>query len=415
MHPCIEDHVICVGALNDVVPLAPQGYSNFGARVNIFAPTNLPVMSYPPSIGPTGPLPIAQASGPEAPQTFGGTSASAPFVSGVAAMMKAIDPNLNSDAVNQILMETSRPGTGQATRVIDAVAAVRRAAQNIPMVNDRFENNSLETNPTNLGAAPPYNQPNLNIDSADRDYFRFDAPGGSTATINLSYADPLGPVSVFSFDSLGANCAAPALASDAPLPAGDPSAPGRRLTYAVSGGPHLLALKGTNINAYNLGISFTARAFAPDAYEVNDLASQARYLNSWKLMKGFVAGLMRDPRVTVDANIHAPTDIDHYIVRGARIGTAEQVFLLAYSSVQIYGNDSPIRLQVFRAQQRRYRGTSGRRCGWGKLRDRAARSAARSRRLLPGPGVGQHRQLYAEERRVRRQAALPDPGARPRL
>lgn len=348
VHPCIEDHVICVGAVTETPPLNPVGFSNFGARVTVFAPTNLPVMSYPPSTGPTGPLPMSQTSGPETPQTFGGTSASTPFVAGVAAMMKAINPNLNSDDVARILVETARPGVGQANRVIDALAAVRRAADGIPMVNDRFENNSLESNPTNLGAAPPYNQSNLNINGGDRDYFTFNAPGGSTATINLSYVEPLGPVSVFAFDSLGAHCAAPTVVSDAPLPTGNPLAPGHSLTYTVPGGPLRLALKGTDINAYNMNIAFNNRAIAPDLYEVNDQVAEADYLHSWKLLHGIVAGIVTDPRVTIDSNIHAATDVDYYIVRGARITVAEQVFLLAYSAVRVYGNESPVNLQVFR-------------------------------------------------------------------
>ena len=347
-HPCIEDHVICVGAVSESPALSPMGYSNFGARVTVFAPTNFPVMSYPPSTGPAGPLPISQAIGIEVPQTFGGTSASAPFVAGVAAMMKAINPNLSSDEVAQILVDTAHPATAPANRVIDALAAVRRAADGIPMVNDRFENNSLETTPTNLGAAPPYVQPNLNINGGDRDYFAFTAPGASTATINLSYVDALGPVSVFSFDSLGAHCAAPALVSDNVFPVGNPLAPGHSLTYTVPGGPLRLALKGTDINAYNLNISFTGRAMAPDTYEVNDLVAQARYLYTLKLSHGIIAGVSTDPRVTIDANIHVASDVDYYIVRGAHITLAEQVLLAAYSAVSIYGNDSPINLQVFR-------------------------------------------------------------------
>ena len=348
VHPCIEDHVICVGAVGESPALTLMPYSNFGARVTVFAPTNLPVMSYPPSVGPAGPLPIAQAFGAEAPQTFGGTSASTPFVAGVAAMMKAINPNLNSDAVASILAETARPGVGQASRVIDALAAVRKAADGIPMVNDRFENNSLESNPTNLGAAPPYVQPDLNINGGDRDYFTFTAPSGSTATINLSYTEALGPVSVFTFDSLGAHCDAPALASDVPLPAANPLAPGHSLTYTVPGGPLGLALKGADINAYDLNIAFANRALTPDFYEANDQVAQARYLYSWKLHHGTIGAFGIDPRVTINANIHAQTDIDYYIVRGARITLGEQVFLVGFAAVRIYGNESPVNLQVFR-------------------------------------------------------------------
>lgn len=342
VHPCIIAHVICVGAVTETPPLNPMPYSNFGARVTVFAPTNIPVMSYPSSTGPD--------TVTEQAQTFGGTSASAPFVAGVVAMMKAINPNLSSDDVARILSETARPGVGQASRVVDALAAVRRAADGIPMVNDRLENNSLEANATNLGAVPPYNQPDLNINSADRDYFTFAAPGASTATITLNHTEALGPVSVFSFESLGAYCQPPMLISDAPLPAPPPpSPPGRSLMYAVPGGPLRLALKGADINAYDLSIAFAATAIAPDAYEVNDAVAQARYIYSLRLFEGIVGfGGGIDPRVTIDANIHAATDVDYYVVRGARILTAEQVFLVASSAVRIYGNESPINLQVYR-------------------------------------------------------------------
>jgi hypothetical protein len=215
------------------------------------------------------------------------------------------------------------------------------------MVNDRFENNSLETNPTNLGTTPPYVQPDLNINSGDRDYFTFTAPGGSTATITLSYVDALGAVSVHSFESLGAHCDAPSFISDVSLPAANPAAPGHSLTYKVPGGPLRLALKGADINAYDINIAFASRVLAPDAYEVNDQVARARYLYSWKLSHVTPAALGIDPRITIDANIHAPTDIDYYVVRGARVTLAEQVLLGGYAALRIYGNESPVNLQVF--------------------------------------------------------------------
>jgi hypothetical protein len=344
-HPCIIDHVICVGAVGEAPALNPTPFSNFGARVTVFAPTNIPVMSYPPSVGPSS----LATTVPEQPQAFGGTSASTPFVAGIAAMMKAINPNLGSDDVARILSETARPGVGQASRVVDALAAVRRAADGIPMVNDRFENNSLEANATNLGAAPPYTQPDLNISSTDRDYFTFAAPGASTATITLNHTEALGPVSVFSFDSLGAHCQPPTLISDVPLPVAAPPLPGRSLMYTVPGGPLRLALKGADINAYDLNIAFAAAAIGPDAYEVNDAVAQARYIYSLKLFNGIAGfGARIDPRATIDATIHAATDVDYYVVRGARILTAEQVFLVASPAVRVYGNESPINLQVYR-------------------------------------------------------------------
>ena len=64
--------------------------------------------SFPPPPATPIPLPPSHAFGPEVPQTFGGTSASAPFVAGVAAMIKALKPDLNHGEVAQILRDSAR-------------------------------------------------------------------------------------------------------------------------------------------------------------------------------------------------------------------------------------------------------------------------------------------------------------------
>jgi hypothetical protein len=90
--------VYCVGALNSVTDgngyfvnndgtAAP--YSNFGTAVNIWAPTNIHAM---PDGGSQGQLPVHR-----------GTSASAPYVAGVAAMMKAINPSLDGEHLKAII------------------------------------------------------------------------------------------------------------------------------------------------------------------------------------------------------------------------------------------------------------------------------------------------------------------------
>lgn len=332
VHPCIEDHVICVGALNDDATTR-IGYSNFGGAVDIFAPTNIPVMSYPPSND-------NNPAGPAAPRSFGGTSAATPFVAGVAAMMKAINPDLNNDAVATILRETAHPGAGQVTRYIDAYAAVRRAAEGLSMVTDRYENNDLT--PTDLGSAASYNQSNLNVDGRDRDHFKFEAPGGATMTVDLQYPEALGAVTILDLLSLG-DCGVPVFVGETGLAGG-----GRRYTYRVPGGPLQLAIRGEDVNAYNMAISFTSATIAPDSYESNNLPSTARWIHSFKNVgSGPFSYFGIEPRVTIDATIHSAVDVDHYIVRGASLSASEQVLLAGYPAVKVYANESPAQLDVY--------------------------------------------------------------------
>ncbi len=102
MWPCI--YSLCVGAMN---PFADSkgyftgmngvsvGYSNFGVYVEIWAPTNIHAMPDPAS---SGGLP-----------SHAGTSASAPYVAGVAALMKAVNPSLTAQQMLMILTNTGTP------------------------------------------------------------------------------------------------------------------------------------------------------------------------------------------------------------------------------------------------------------------------------------------------------------------
>ena len=306
-------------------------------------------MSRPPSVGVDGagnsfPLPLAQADGPAVPNVFGGTSASAPFVAGVVAMMKAVNPDLNHDVVARILRETARVGVAPANRTVDAYAAVRRAAGASDIVKDFFENNDLETIPANLGSLPPYSRSNLNIDKRDRDYFRFDSPNGSLMTIALAYPQGLGALAVHSLESPSGVCEPPALVSDTPIAAG-----GHSLVYRVPGGPLQLGLRADDVNAYNITITFASDTYPIDGYEVNNTVATARRISSLRSVRsGPFIYLGSDPRVTIDATIHDGSDIDFYIVRGATLTSAEKIFIAGFPSLQVYGNDSLINVEVFR-------------------------------------------------------------------
>ena len=183
-HPCEVKFVICVGAL-DTDTDARIGYSNFGepqknsaaglkinpddrwisdiaresgnfpeetwgspidGTVDIYAPTNIAVGN-----GPCNPFPKPNPSctDPLDPSTFvpfgrgfSGTSAAAPFTAGVALLVKAADPSLTADEVEDIIMATVNTGSGDPkvesvgwVNALDAVEMALDGAGLLPIVD----------------------------------------------------------------------------------------------------------------------------------------------------------------------------------------------------------------------------------------------------------------------------------------
>jgi hypothetical protein len=81
--------VYCAGALDSSTGTPRLPFSNFGIVVNIWAPTNIHAM---PDGGSAGAL-----------TTHRGMSASCPYVAGMAAMMKAIDPTLDANHLMNLI------------------------------------------------------------------------------------------------------------------------------------------------------------------------------------------------------------------------------------------------------------------------------------------------------------------------
>jgi len=127
--PCESAGVTCVGGLawNQNTKAVN---SNFGSNpkdsgtVDIFGPYEVWVDSVMNPL--TGMPNRAQVA------TITGTSFSSPFVAGVAALIWAANPSLSDDQVEDILMNTAHPGSGDVPRWVDAHEAVILALGNAP-------------------------------------------------------------------------------------------------------------------------------------------------------------------------------------------------------------------------------------------------------------------------------------------
>lgn len=120
--PCENVGVVCVGALAMNSRLR-AGYSNWGQEdVDIFAPGTILA----------GPDPAATAQRTDGAtdyaQPVSGTSVAAPFLAGVAALVRAANPALSGSEIWSIIRRTAHEGASLVVeRYVDASAAVRAA------------------------------------------------------------------------------------------------------------------------------------------------------------------------------------------------------------------------------------------------------------------------------------------------
>ena len=127
--PCQLPHVACVGSVDS----AGNNVFNYGNDVDIWAPTSIFSTVTPASFAQD-----ANDVGPDEVAMFGGTSASTPFVAGVIALMKALEPGLAPGLfppkVQEILQATVHRSTDPKVRTgwVDAFRAVQRVRPNQP-------------------------------------------------------------------------------------------------------------------------------------------------------------------------------------------------------------------------------------------------------------------------------------------
>lgn len=118
--PCEMTGTICVGGMNWSAPTLSGGSTRASKRaagaIDIYAPFEL-------WVGPDPADPTTNQA-----TIFSGTSASAPFVAGVAALIKAANPSLSAGGIESVLLSSAHVGnSSQVHRWVNAYGAVRQA------------------------------------------------------------------------------------------------------------------------------------------------------------------------------------------------------------------------------------------------------------------------------------------------
>lgn len=126
--PCNRDGAVCVGAIRHDGSAAD--YSNWGTIIDIWSPTDLlsTITRDSANMDPND-------TGIDELQPYGGTSAATPFLTGIVALMKMVNPNVTYDQVRSILVSTSNASTDLKVRdrgYVDALRAVMAASPNLP-------------------------------------------------------------------------------------------------------------------------------------------------------------------------------------------------------------------------------------------------------------------------------------------
>jgi serine protease len=124
--PCETAAVFCVGGLGNNSK-SRHSSSNFGGGMNLPGSGTVDIWAPWFAVSAIDPADTGFPANPNRAKNFSGTSASAPVVSGVEALVLAARPGFTPAQVESTLLSTAQPGSGVASLTIDAEAAVTSA------------------------------------------------------------------------------------------------------------------------------------------------------------------------------------------------------------------------------------------------------------------------------------------------
>jgi hypothetical protein len=318
---------ITVGALNG---LQPRSDSNYGSSIDIWAPgTGLPAMPDPNN--PNG-LP------------FSGTSAAAPYISGVAAMMRAVAPSITPARVKELLLQTAWHND-TVSGGVDAFAAVLAA------MGGRLPDDDSEPDDTTQSAKPlqvsgpggrHLTPPRLTGDAmaalssrADEDWYRFTAPGYAQLDLKLGCYPLLGSVLV--------TVEPDDPDSRAPEEIASTYAPGTtRLQGLLAPGGYQVHVRGS-VNLYELSVDLADVPMLPDEFEPNDTFDTATDIHLRD--PGGITAVVdpASPGGTFDLTLHTVSDADYFQIQSSSANPLTQPV------VRVTKSDFPLDVTVYDA------------------------------------------------------------------
>lgn len=248
--------VITVGAFDPNYNAA--GFSNYGSSINVWAPgVNIPVA---PDGNPGNTNGSLQS----------GTSLASPIVAGVAAMMRAVNPSLDSVAVRQILVESGWQGTGRVTKGLDAYSAVLKALGGT-LPKDLSESNNTPGTAKELFPVGPGGslQPLFGGFAARSgsvpDYYKFQVTEFSTVTIKLEWYQLLSKLSLL-LESVDLDNRGPGEMSRV----SSATTGTTTLQGLLAAGSYRILIGGTADTAYRLNVTRQPAQMPQDMFEPND-------------------------------------------------------------------------------------------------------------------------------------------------